>query len=121
VGAQGRRRLPGAGRGAPVSLTEDRRKQLSDMDATHIEAIFRREYGRTAAQDAFARALRVWPQQGMPPTPVGWPPEADHSAHEYGLSATRKKNPAGWAGRVSAVLPFRSSTMNAPEFPQRRS
>jgi hypothetical protein len=36
VGAQGRRRLSGVGRGASVSLT-DRRKQLSGMDAAQIE------------------------------------------------------------------------------------
>jgi hypothetical protein len=37
VGAQGRRRLSGVGRGASVSLTADRRKQLSGMDAAQIE------------------------------------------------------------------------------------
>ena len=36
MGAQGRRRLSGVGRGASVSLT-DRRKQLSGMDAAQIE------------------------------------------------------------------------------------
>ncbi len=37
MGAQGRRRLSGVGRGASVSLTADRRKQLSGMDAAQIE------------------------------------------------------------------------------------
>jgi hypothetical protein len=37
VGGQGRRRLSGIGRGAPISLTADRRKQLSGMDAAQIE------------------------------------------------------------------------------------
>jgi RNA polymerase sigma-70 factor (ECF subfamily) len=53
-----------------------------------IEAIFRREYGRTVAvltrflgdissaeeavQEAFAVALAKWPETGIPPSPVGW-------------------------------------------------
>jgi hypothetical protein len=37
MGAQGRRRLQGAGRSAPVLLTELRREQLSGMDAAQIE------------------------------------------------------------------------------------
>ena len=37
MGAQGRRRLSGVGRGASVSLTADRRKQLSGMDAAQID------------------------------------------------------------------------------------
>jgi len=37
VGAQGRPRLSGVGRGASVSLTADRRKQLSGMDAAQID------------------------------------------------------------------------------------
>ncbi|HXJ40060.1 MAG TPA: RNA polymerase sigma factor [Bryobacteraceae bacterium] len=53
-----------------------------------IEAIFRREYGRSVAvltrflgdisfaeeavQEAFAIALAKWPSDGIPPSPVGW-------------------------------------------------
>jgi hypothetical protein len=37
-GAQGRRRLSGAGRGAPVSLTLTRRKQLGGMEARATSA-----------------------------------------------------------------------------------
>jgi RNA polymerase sigma-70 factor, ECF subfamily len=53
-----------------------------------IEAIFRREYGRSiavltrflgdislaeeAVQEAFAIALAKWPSTGIPPSPVGW-------------------------------------------------
>jgi RNA polymerase sigma-70 factor, ECF subfamily len=53
-----------------------------------IDAIFRREYGRAVAvlaravgdldlaeevvQDAFAIALRRWPETGIPPSPAGW-------------------------------------------------
>ena len=37
MGAQGRGRLSGVGRGASVSLTADRRKQLSGMDAAQID------------------------------------------------------------------------------------
>ena len=53
-----------------------------------IEAIFRREYGRSVAvltrflgdisfaeeavQEAFATALAKWPSGGIPPSPAGW-------------------------------------------------
>ncbi|MEV0221900.1 sigma-70 family RNA polymerase sigma factor [Streptomyces sp. NPDC050704] len=53
-----------------------------------IEAVFRAEYGRAVAvlvrflgdidlaeeavQDAFATALRKWPETGIPPSPAGW-------------------------------------------------
>ncbi|WP_326725332.1 RNA polymerase sigma factor [Streptomyces sp. NBC_00243] len=53
-----------------------------------IEAVFRAEYGRAVAvlvrflgdidlaeeavQDAFATALRTWPESGVPPSPAGW-------------------------------------------------
>jgi RNA polymerase sigma-70 factor (ECF subfamily) len=58
------------------------------MDAPAIERVFREEYGRAvsvlvrvfgdidvaeeAVQDAFARAVRAWPQTGVPPAPAGW-------------------------------------------------
>ena len=53
-----------------------------------IERVFREEYGRAVAvltrvfgdidvaedgvQDAFAEAVRRWPEAGMPPSPAGW-------------------------------------------------
>ncbi|RJL34519.1 RNA polymerase sigma factor [Bailinhaonella thermotolerans] len=53
-----------------------------------VEAVFRREYGRAVAvlirvlgdveaaedavQDAFAEAVRRWPESGIPPAPAGW-------------------------------------------------
>ncbi|MCX4911752.1 RNA polymerase sigma factor [Streptomyces sp. NBC_00878] len=53
-----------------------------------IEAVFRAEYGRAVAvlvrffgdidlaeeavQDAFATAVRKWPETGIPPSPAGW-------------------------------------------------
>jgi RNA polymerase sigma-70 factor (ECF subfamily) len=53
-----------------------------------IEAVFRAEYGRAVAvlvrflgdidlteeavQDAFATAVRTWPESGVPPSPAGW-------------------------------------------------
>ncbi|MEU0034782.1 RNA polymerase sigma factor [Streptomyces sp. NPDC006333] len=53
-----------------------------------VEGVFRAEYGRAVAvlvrflgdidlaeeavQDAFATALRKWPQSGIPPSPAGW-------------------------------------------------
>ncbi|MFD5074728.1 RNA polymerase sigma factor [Streptomyces sp. NPDC058371] len=53
-----------------------------------IEAVFRTEYGRAVAvlvrflgdidlaeeavQDAFATAVRKWPETGLPPSPAGW-------------------------------------------------
>ncbi|MGX6603736.1 RNA polymerase sigma factor [Micromonosporaceae bacterium Da 78-11] len=58
------------------------------MSSTAIEQIFRAEYGRAVAvlvrhfgdidlaeeavQDAFAAAVRTWPQRGVPPSPAGW-------------------------------------------------
>ncbi|WP_328883765.1 RNA polymerase sigma factor [Streptomyces sp. NBC_00299] len=58
------------------------------MTATDVEAVFRAEYGRAVAvlvrflgdidlaeeavQDAFATALRRWPETGVPPSPAGW-------------------------------------------------
>jgi RNA polymerase sigma-70 factor (ECF subfamily) len=58
------------------------------MSATDVEAVFRAEYGRAVAvlvrflgdidlaeeavQDAFATALRRWPETGVPPSPAGW-------------------------------------------------
>jgi RNA polymerase sigma-70 factor (ECF subfamily) len=55
---------------------------------TEIERIFRAEYGRAVAvlirhfgdinlaeeavQDAFAVAVRRWPERGVPPSPAGW-------------------------------------------------
>lgn len=57
-------------------------------DARDVEAVFRAEYGRAVAvlvrflgdidlaeeavQDAFATAVRRWPQTGTPPSPAGW-------------------------------------------------
>ncbi|WP_214321270.1 RNA polymerase sigma factor [Nonomuraea sediminis] len=55
---------------------------------TGVEQVFREEYGRAVAvlvryfgdidvaeeavQDAFAVAVRKWPQDGIPPSPAGW-------------------------------------------------
>ncbi|MGW2638995.1 RNA polymerase sigma factor [Streptomyces sp. NPDC001348] len=57
-------------------------------DAPDVEAVFRAEYGRAvsvlvrflgdidlaeeAVQDAFATAVRKWPDTGVPPSPAGW-------------------------------------------------
>jgi RNA polymerase sigma-70 factor (ECF subfamily) len=58
------------------------------VDATDVEAVFRRESGRAVAslvrffgdidlaeeavQDAFVVALQRWPEAGLPPSPAGW-------------------------------------------------
>ncbi|MEV5433320.1 RNA polymerase sigma factor [Streptomyces sp. NPDC052701] len=58
------------------------------MDTVDVEGVFRAEYGRAVAalvrflgdidlaeeavQDAFATAVRRWPETGMPPSPAGW-------------------------------------------------
>lgn len=58
------------------------------MTAADVEGVFRAEYGRAVAvlvrflgdidlaeeavQDAFATALRRWPETGVPPSPAGW-------------------------------------------------
>ncbi|WP_447008289.1 RNA polymerase sigma factor [Saccharothrix isguenensis] len=55
---------------------------------TSVEGVFRAEYGRSVAvlvrvfgdidiaeeavQDAFAEAVRRWPETGVPPSPAGW-------------------------------------------------
>jgi RNA polymerase sigma-70 factor (ECF subfamily) len=55
---------------------------------TDVERVFREEYGRAVAvlvrvfgditiaedavQDAFAKAVRRWPAEGVPPSPAGW-------------------------------------------------
>ncbi|MGI5134624.1 MULTISPECIES: RNA polymerase sigma factor [unclassified Streptomyces] len=56
--------------------------------ASDVESVFRAEYGRAvsvlvrflgdidaaeeAVQDAFATALKRWPESGVPPSPAGW-------------------------------------------------
>jgi RNA polymerase sigma-70 factor, ECF subfamily len=61
---------------------------VSAVDEAAVGRIFREEYGRTVAalirvvddidvaedavQDAFAVALRTWPDRGLPPHPGGW-------------------------------------------------
>lgn len=57
-------------------------------DASEVERVFRRDYGRAVAsvnrllgdlglaeeavQDALATAIETWPTSGVPPSPVGW-------------------------------------------------
>ncbi|MDX6313281.1 MAG: polymerase sigma-70 factor, subfamily [Streptomyces sp.] len=59
-----------------------------DLPAADVERVFRAEYGRSVAvlvrvfgdidvaeeavQDAFTRALQLWPATGLPPSPAGW-------------------------------------------------
>jgi len=61
---------------------------MSDLPASEIERVFRREYGRAVAvltrvfgdiataeeavQDAFTAAVERWPSAGLPPSPAGW-------------------------------------------------
>jgi RNA polymerase sigma-70 factor (ECF subfamily) len=65
----------------PVGLT-------SVGDASEVERVFRRDYGRAVAsvnrllgdlglaeeavQDALATAIETWPVSGVPPSPAGW-------------------------------------------------
>ncbi len=60
----------------------------SGCSIADVERVFREEYGRSVAvlvralgdidlaeeavQDAFAEAVRRWPEKGMPPSPAGW-------------------------------------------------
>src|SRR5215468_12109085 len=60
----------------------------SGVSSLEIEDVFRQEYGRAVAvlvrafgdidvaeeavQDAFAAAVRRWPDTGLPPSPAGW-------------------------------------------------
>ncbi|KNX37644.1 RNA polymerase sigma factor [Luteipulveratus halotolerans] len=67
----------------------DDASRLGDRDpVAEVEAAFRAEYGRAvsvlvgalgdidlaeeAVQEAFAEAVRRWPQDGAPPSPAGW-------------------------------------------------
>ena len=61
---------------------------MAPLPAADVERVFRAEHGRAVAiltrvfgdidvaeeavQDAFAEALRRWPQRGAPPSPAGW-------------------------------------------------
>ena len=61
---------------------------MPDVTAADIERVFRAEHGRAVAvlthvfgdldvaeeavQEAFAQAVRRWPQTGLPPAPAGW-------------------------------------------------
>jgi RNA polymerase sigma-70 factor (ECF subfamily) len=61
---------------------------MTRLEPSEIERVFREEYGRAVAvlirgfgdigaaedavQDAFATAVQLWPQQGLPPNPAGW-------------------------------------------------
>ena len=58
------------------------------LGSEDIERVFRQEHGRAVAvlvrsfgdidlaeeavQDAFAEAVRRWPERGLPPSPAGW-------------------------------------------------
>lgn len=68
---------------SPTFSGRDRR-----LKAAEIERVFREEYGRAVAvlvrrfgdidvaeeavQDAFAEAVKRWPDSGVPPSPAGW-------------------------------------------------
>ena len=74
--------MPCSDRG-PTFPGRDRR-----LNAAEIERVFREEYGRAVAvlvrrfgdidvaeeavQDAFAEAVKRWPNNGVPPSPAGW-------------------------------------------------
>ncbi|KAA2247294.1 sigma-70 family RNA polymerase sigma factor [Solihabitans fulvus] len=61
---------------------------MPDLPNTAIERVYTQEYGRAVAvlvrvfgdidiaedavQDAFAKAVRLWPSTGLPPSPAGW-------------------------------------------------
>jgi RNA polymerase sigma-70 factor, ECF subfamily len=67
------------------ALTES---PMPALESAEIERVFREEHGRAVAvlvrrfgdidvaeeavQDAFAEAVRRWPQHGLPPSPAGW-------------------------------------------------
>lgn len=58
MGSQGRCRLSGTGRGAPVSLTEDPTEATERHGRSADRGnLSRSEYGRTAAQDVVAAGL----------------------------------------------------------------
>ena len=85
--------VPSAGSGAALSRIAPKASASvpsagSGAALSRIEHVFREEYGRAvsvlvrvlgeidlaeeAVQDAFAEAVRRWPDTGLPPSPAGW-------------------------------------------------
>ena len=78
---------------------------LTHTESMEVESVFREEYGRAVAvlvrvfgdidaaeeavQDAFAEAVRRWPESGVPPSPAGW------------IITTGRNRAIDWLRRVS--------------------
>ena len=87
------------------------------METSHIERIFRDEYGRSVAslvrffgdidiaeeavQDAFEVAAKRWPTDGLPPAPAGW---IITTARNKALDKLRRESTRNERHREAALL-----------------
>ena len=85
---------------------------MADTTDVDVERVFREEYGRAVAvlvrvfgdidaaeeavQDAFAEAVRRWPETGLPPSPAGWiiTTARNRGIDRFRREATREDAPA---------------------------
>jgi RNA polymerase sigma-70 factor (ECF subfamily) len=88
-----------------------------------VERVFREEYGRAVAvlvrvfgdidaaeesvQDAFAEAVRRWPESGIPPSPAGWiiTTARNRGIDRFRREATREERQAQAAALAAAHQP----------------
>jgi RNA polymerase sigma-70 factor (ECF subfamily) len=87
------------------------------VPVAEIERVFRAEYGRAVAvlvrvfgdidlaedavQDAFATAVRRWPEDGLPPSPAGW---IITTARHRGIDRLRREAPRDGLHAEAALL-----------------
>ena len=90
---------------------------MAAVEPEDIERVFREEHGRAVAvlvrrfgdidiaeeavQDAFAAAVRRWPQDGLPPTPAGW---IITTARNRAVDRLRREAGRGERQRQAALL-----------------
>ena len=102
------------------------------LGAEDIERVFRQEHGRAVAvlvrrfgdidlaeeavQDAFAEAVRRWPQHGLPPSPGGW---IITTARNRAIDRLRRE--AGRAERYAQAARLRGLGEPTPDAPDDES
>ncbi len=90
---------------------------MAAVEPEDIERVFREEHGRAVAvlvrrfgdidiaeeavQDAFAAAVRRWPQDGLPPSPAGW---IITTARNRAIDRLRREAGRGERQRQAALL-----------------
>jgi RNA polymerase sigma-70 factor, ECF subfamily len=111
--------------GPDVASRVEARRELHAVD---IGRIFREEYGRSlaaliravgdidvaedAVQDAYAVALRKWPDDGLPPNPGGW---ITTTARNFAIDRLRRESRGRELLREMAVLSPGREGSNEPE------